>query len=94
MVDKKDTKELRELNVLLEKIHRQYDIQPIVLLTKIDKAFANNVFETSQVFEYGISHSYINKLAKLLPTISASQIYPHVNFTGYKDFPDEWVSSL
>jgi len=33
-------------------------------------------------------------LAKLLPSVDESQIYPHVNFTGYKDFPDEWIASL
>jgi hypothetical protein len=65
-----------------------------VLITKIDKVFKDKVFESSQIFEYGLSRKYIKELADLLPTVSESQIYPHSNFTGYKDFPDEWITSL
>ena len=66
----------------------------MVLITKIDKVFRDKVFESSQIFEYGLSRNYITELAALLPTVSESQIYPHCNFTGYKDFPDEWITSL
>ena len=55
---------------MLQKIHEDFDISPIVLITKIDKVFKDHIFESSQVFEYGLCHKYIKELASLLPSVS------------------------
>ena len=46
-VIQKDQDEFREINALLQKIHQDFDISPIVLITKIDKIFKEHVFESS-----------------------------------------------
>lgn len=84
--------EMKMFEKMFKDVTEMLHIQPIVLITKCN--IDHKDFTINDIFESKKINSLIEQLQKHTPSISKSQIHPHISFKNSKDYPNDIKSAL
>jgi len=75
---------------MLRDLGKRCRLEPIIILSKVDTLFPIGEFRSEEIYENNIINDALKKLGKISHfKFYSGNILPHVNFTGYKEYPDD-----